>query len=98
MIKYTCEKMRPIKIGTWQKIGDREINVCNIADAAQVFAQRIATNLYGRRGAVSTVRVDCWTADGRCTNFEAFVGLRTRDRGGVAGRNVRFTVYTTKTV
>jgi hypothetical protein len=88
MIHYTCESYRPVRHGEEHDL----IEIDGPKAAARVFAGRCARKLYGRRGAVATVRLDHWHEIERYHTYEAFVGRRTAD-GGVSGHNEWFTVY-----
>ncbi len=70
--------------------GFRSVRADDIRQAAQAFALRSARRSYGRRAQVGPLNADCWTADGRNVEFNAFIGYRSGD--GIEGRNVRFTV------
>lgn len=61
-------------------------------EVGEIFARRKARRLYGRRGTVGALRLDSWSQDGTVMEFDAYIGRPVRD-GGVAGRNVRFTVF-----
>lgn len=78
MPKYFCDGFRAV---------DAESN----ADAAGIFADRLARKHYGRRGDVRTLRKDSWTQDSSRITYQAFVG-RTNRQGVTAGHNVFLTV------
>lgn len=63
----------------------------NQREVGEIFAQRKARRLYGRRGQVGAIRVDSYSQDGSVMEFDAFIG-RPAPGGGLAGHNVRFTV------
>ena len=62
------------------------------SEIGELFAQRKARRLYGRTGRVGALRLDGQSPDGSVMEFDAFLG-RPAPGGGLAGRNVRFTVY-----
>jgi hypothetical protein len=71
---FTCDGFRPVQADS-------------AAEAARIFAGRQARRDYGRRGYCRTMRLDCWTEDGRSHTFEAFIGYSV-DRATTSGRNV----------
>lgn len=84
---FHCDGFRPIKQDA--EIGFSIIETAQ--DAARVFADRWAKRLYGKKGYCHHVRLDCYAADGRYSNFEAFVGHDCGD-GCCSGRNVQLSV------
>ena len=61
-------------------------------DAGEYFAGIMARREYGRRGHVGPCRLESWTEDGTCGEYEAFIGVSNGN--GMTGRNVRFSVIT----
>lgn len=61
---------------------------------ARAGAEILARRMYGRRGAVGTLRLDSHAADGSGHLYEAFIGCgptqseRRRGANGLTGRNV----------
>jgi hypothetical protein len=89
MTTWLCEKFRPVTV---------DDNDPEQEDPARVFARRIARREYGRKGFVQNVRLDSRTMDGRCFNYEAFVGVSVKgDMHACSGRNVRFTIRRAET-
>jgi len=69
--------------------GFRPVRADSAREAAEIFANRQAAREYGRTGFCRTMRLDCWTPNGRSHTFEAFIGRPVPgDRGTTAGRNV----------
>ena len=76
----------------YHAIGFKPADATSLENAAEIFAARQARKLYGDRGYCHHVRLDCWTADGRSANAEAFIGVDAD--GGCRGNNVN--IYITK--
>lgn len=64
----------------------RNVEAENAREAALIFANRQARREFGKRGYCRSMRLDCWTEDGKSHTFEAFIG-RDVERGTCAGRN-----------
>jgi len=79
---YTCEGFRPIR-----QSADGFGEIQRPADAALVFANRLARREYGRRGYARTIRCDSWAADGSSKNYEVFIGVDGDQPGSTVGRN-----------
>lgn len=61
-------------------------------DAGYYFAGVMARREYGRRGHVGPCRLQSWTEDGSCGEYEAFIGVSNGN--GMSGHNIRFSVIT----
>lgn len=78
-MKYSCKGCRSV------------IRDCDDSfDAGEYFAGVMARREYGRRGHVGPCRLNSWTEDGRCGEYEAFVGVSNGK--GMTGHNIRFVV------
>jgi hypothetical protein len=86
MTTYHCPGFKPLKDDGYEISSPRE--------AAARFAERLARKIYGKAGYCHHTRLDTYTEDGRCHNYEAFIGkdLPRRYGGGCQGHNVWFTV------
>lgn len=71
--------------------GMRGVSAESMADAAKVFAQRLARKSYGSRGYALRPVGGSYTEDGRLVEYSAFVGYST-GRNETTGKNVHFTV------
>ena len=80
-IKYMSDSCRPVI-----RDGDDDFY------AGVYFAGIMARREYGRRGHVGPCRLEAWTEDGRCFEFDAFIGVPNGD--GMTGHNIRFSVIT----
>lgn len=80
-LKYKCDGCRAVVRDTDE---DQDF------DAGEYFAGVMARREYGRRGHVGPCRLDSWTEDGMCEEYDAFVGVS--DGNGMTGRNIRFVV------
>lgn len=80
-LKFMCDGCRSV-------IRDGEDDF----DAGEYFAGIMARREYGRRGHVGPCRLDSWTEDGLCCEYDAFIGVY--DGNCMVGRNVRFSVIT----
>lgn len=76
MSKFTCDGFRAVQADTF-------------AEAAAVFAKRIARKDYGSRGVATAVRQQNWRG-GNSQTFQAYIG--TPCNGGVNGGNQTFYV------
>lgn len=83
MTTYKCGKLRPLK-------SSEEIR--NVADAAMVFANRLAQQTYGKAGFCHHVRRDSTSALFDFANFEAFIGYRVRGVETVSGKTISMSV------
>ena len=79
---YHADGQRPIRKS------DDAFGIQNVADAARVFADRLARRTFGRKGYARTIRPDSWTQDGRNYTFEAFIGVDREHGRETVGRNV----------
>lgn len=74
MNRFTCQGFQPVTTRCARQ-------------AAHVFAARQARKDYGAKGYCRTLRLDCWTEDGRCHTFQAFIG-RNVDQTTCSGRDI----------
>jgi len=70
----------------------RPVTAESYHDAAEIFAQRKARRLFGRRGQVAALQAGAYAQDGSCAEYQAFVGYPSGLRE-TTGRNVHFTIY-----
>jgi hypothetical protein len=69
--------------------GFRAVRAKNASEAAEIFAGRQARREYGRGGHCRTLRLDCWTENGKSHTFEAFIGKPVPgERATTTGHNV----------
>lgn len=74
---------------TYTCSGFRAVKAAGATEAAEIFANRQARSDYGRRGYCRTLRLDCWTEDGRDHTYEAFIGKPVPgEPHATSGRNV----------
>lgn len=73
--------------------GCRPVIADSKSEAVGIFAARLARRKYGRRAYARTLNVNSWSQDGRTTEYQAFVGVRT-GRNETTGSNIYFTVTT----
>lgn len=76
----------------WRCDGFRPVVADGAGEAAEIFAARLATRKYGRRGYSRHERLDHWTEDRREYTYQVFVGVA--DRGGTNGHREWLHVYT----
>ena len=76
-------------MNTYRSTGMQAVTENSFRDAAEVFANRIARKLYGRKAYARTCRIEGWARDGSRVEVDAFVGV-SDGHGGTLGRNVRF--------
>ena len=86
MTKYTCNGCRAI---TMDDVSAGEV--------AQMFADRLARQKYGRAGYARTCNLNSYSSDGTTGEYQAFLGY-TVDKASytTAGHNVSFTMLAQK--
>ena len=78
-------------MNTYKTNGCRSVSADSHADAAHIFARRMARRKYGKRGMIGAIRQSCYSPDGGVTEWSAFIG---KPQGNtVDGGNVHFTVF-----
>jgi hypothetical protein len=77
---------------TYKSDGFRPVQARCMADAARIFAGRLARRHHGKRGHVVTFHCDSWSENGRMGVYEAFVGHPGNQQGETIGGDVRIVV------
>ena len=81
---------------TYKTEGMRPIRAESAADAAKLFADRLARREYGKKGYGRPIRLDGHAADGSWSAYEAFIGYTPageHNSSATVGRNVWFSVF-----
>lgn len=74
------------KLPLWRCNDFRPVRAESASEAARCFADRLARRVWGKRGYMRTIRLDCWAENGRSYTFESFIGYSS-GQGETTGRN-----------